>query len=246
MRCAGVAVVSQSRATPLTLLPWVAHAYTATGAVLAFAATRAAFLGDERSAFLALIAATLVDASDGALARTLRVTERLPEFDGARLDDIIDYLTYVFVPAVVMWRAELLPPGSGVWVLATVLMASAYGFGQRDAKTHTTDHAFTGFPSYWNIVALYLFVWHLAPAVNAVVLLALALLVFVPVRYVYPTRTVTLRGPTLTLSALWAALLVVMAWRLPATNGPWMPLSLVFVVYYFVLSLWLHFRSSTS
>jgi len=227
------------------ILPWAAHLYTALGAVLAFAATRAVFLDDYRTAFLALVAATVVDATDGALARALHVKERLPNYDGARLDDIVDYLTYVFVPAVIVWRAGLLPEGAGIWVVAAMLLSSAYGFGQGDAKAHTTDHFFTGFPSYWNIVALYLYVWRLAPAANAAVIVVLALLVFVPIRYVYPSRTATLRAPTLALGLIWGGLLAVVAWRLPATGGPWVPLSLVFVAYYFVLSLWLHARHAS-
>ena len=121
--------------------------------------------------------------------------ERLPGYDGARLDDIVDYLTYVFVPVLLVMRAGLLPSGSGLAVGALVLLASAYGFGQVDAKVATSDYFFTGFPSYWNIVALYLYVWRLPAAANAVLLIVLAVLVFVPIRYVYPSRTVTLRVP---------------------------------------------------
>ena len=126
---------------------------------------------------------------------------------------------------------------------AFVLLASAYGFGQADAKVVTTDHFFTGFPSYWNIVALYLYVWRLPPAVNAAALLVLAAMVFVPIRFIYPSRTVEFRGLTMLLSAIWSALIVVIIWRLPATDGPWTALSLVFPVYYAALSLWLHARS---
>lgn len=218
---------------------WLAHVYTALGAPLALLATLMVLGGDYRNAFIVLAAATVIDTTDGWLARWLRVKEVLPGFDGARLDDIVDYLTYVFVPVLLMLRAGLLPPGWGALVGAVVLLASAYGFAQADAKVSTTDYYFTGFPSYWNIVALYLYVFGLSPAVNALVLLVLALLVFVPIRYVYPSRTVTLRGLTLTLGAVWGAIVMVMIWRLPATDGPWAALSLVFPVYYTGLSLWL-------
>ncbi len=222
---------------------WLAHFYTALGAVLALFATQAVFRGDFRTVFLALTAAIFVDATDGWLARALRVKEVLPGYDGGRLDDIVDYLTYVFVPVLLLWKAGLLPPGWEMEVGTVVLLASAYGFGQADAKVVTTDHFFTGFPSYWNIVALYLYVWRLPPAVNAALLLVLAALVFVPIRFVYPSRTVQLREFTLVLGALWSALVLVMIWRLPATDGPWTAISLVFPVYYTVLSLWLHARS---
>ncbi|MDH4063024.1 MAG: CDP-diacylglycerol O-phosphatidyltransferase [Acidobacteriota bacterium] len=223
-------------------LPWLAHLYTALGAVLALYATLAIVEGAFRDAFLALAAATFVDTTDGWLARALRVKERLPGFDGGRLDDIVDYLTYVFVPALLMLEAGLLPVGWGTAACAAVLLSSAYGFGQVDAKVATTDHFFTGFPSYWNIVALYMYVWRLAPAVNAAILVGLAVLVFVPIRYVYPSRTTTLRVPTLLLGAAWGAVVIVVTWRLPATDGPWTVLSLVFPTYYFALSFYLHGR----
>jgi phosphatidylcholine synthase len=223
-------------------MPWFAHLYTALGAVLALAATISVFDGRFRDAFLWLSAATFVDTTDGWLARALQVKQRLPGFDGARLDDIVDYLTYVFVPVLLILRAGLLPEGLSYGVGGLVLLASAYGFGQVEAKVATTDHFFTGFPSYWNIVALYLYVWRLPPAVNAVLLSALAVLVFVPIRYVYPSRTTTLKIPTIVLGALWAALVIVAIWRLPATDGPWLALSLVFPVYYTLLSLYLHSR----
>jgi phosphatidylcholine synthase len=214
--------------------------------VLALAATFAVFEGRFREAFLWLGAACFIDTTDGWLARGLRVTQRLPGYDGARLDDIVDYLTYVFVPVLLIVRADLLPASAGTAVAALVLLASAYGFGQVEAKVATTDHFFTGFPSYWNIVALYLYVWRLPASMNAALLTALALLVFVPIRYVYPSRTVTLKVPTLMLGTLWAVLVIVAVWRLPATDGPWLTLSLVFVVYYGVLSLYLHARGSSA
>ncbi len=158
----------------LPALAWIAHLYTALGAVLALSATLAIFNGDFRSAFLALIAATFVDATDGWLARAVRVKERLPDFDGGRLDDIVDYLTYVFVPVLIVWRVGLLPDGWTLMVGGVVLVASAYGFGQSDAKVVTDDYFFTGFPSYWNIVALYLYVLRPSPEVTALVLIALA------------------------------------------------------------------------
>ncbi|MEO8679168.1 MAG: CDP-alcohol phosphatidyltransferase family protein [Vicinamibacterales bacterium] len=237
-----MAVVPQSRAPPLTLLPWIAHFYTALGAVLALGAAMAIDRGDFRTAFLAMVAATFIDATDGWLARTVRVKERLPHYDGARLDDIVDYLTYVFVPVLLIGKAGLLPGGWELAIGGAVLLASAYGFGQGDAKVKTDDHYFTGFPSYWNIVALYLFVWGLSPRLNAAVLLAFAALVFVPIRYVYPSRTEALKVPTIVLGGAWALLILLMVWRLPALDGPWMWLSLVFPGYYFLLSAWLQCR----
>jgi phosphatidylcholine synthase len=225
-------------------MAWLAHLYTALGAVLALYATLAIFEGHFKSAIVALVAAVFVDATDGWLARALRVKDVLPGFDGARLDDIVDYLTYTFVPVLLLIEAGLLPERWDIWVGGAVLLASAYGFAQAEAKIKTTDHFFTGFPSYWNIVAMYMYVLRLSPVVNALVLLAFAVLVFVPIRYVYPSRTVALRVPTLILASAWGVLGAVIIWRLPATDGPWTMLSLVFPVYYAVVSLWLHGRDT--
>jgi phosphatidylcholine synthase len=225
------------------MTPWLAHAYTSLGAAVALAATLDVIQGDYRGAFLWLGLQIIIDATDGLLARALRVKELLPDFDGARLDDIIDYLTYVFIPVLLLIHAGVLPQRTGVWVGSLVLLASAYGFSQTAAKVETTDHFFTGFPSYWNLIALYMYVLHLPPAFNATILVGFALLVFVPLRYVYPSRTRTLSRVTNILGAVWGVLLAWITWRLPVTDGPWIGLSLIFPVYYFMLSLWLDRRS---
>jgi phosphatidylcholine synthase len=168
---------------------WLVHAYTASGAVLAFLATQAATARNFRTAFLWLFAAVLIDSTDGLLARSARVHERLPNFSGQKLDDIVDYLTFVFVPAVIVWQAGSVTGWWTIPVVAAMLLSSLFGFVSEDAKTD--DHFFTGFPSYWNIVVLYLVVLELSPVLNAVILLTLSALVFVRIGYVYPTRTTT-------------------------------------------------------
>ena len=217
------------------MIAWLAHLYTASGAVFAFLAARAVIDFDYPAAFFWLGVQVVVDATDGALARALRVSERLPWFNGAKLDDIIDYLTYVFVPALLVWRAILVPDAWTVPVIAAMLVSSAYGFNREDAKT--ADHFFTGFPSYWNIAAFYLLLLRLPAAVNGVILLVLAVLVFVPIRYVYPSRTPVLRWQTNVLGAIWAVLLFVMMWQYPVVSKPVLYVSMLFPVYYFGLSL---------
>jgi phosphatidylcholine synthase len=220
---------------------WGVHAYTASGSVAAFAGTLAVIAGDYRAAFFWMVAATFVDATDGVLARLSRVKETLPGFDGARLDDIVDYLTYVFLPILLLHHAGHLPEGAaGFAVAAAVLLSSAYGFASLDAKTD--DHFFTGFPSYWNIVALYIHVANLPPAVNAAALAALVVLVFVRIGYVYPSRTPILRGLTVALGAIWAVMVLAIVVLLPAVPG-WLWIgSLFFPVYYVMLSLGLEAR----
>jgi phosphatidylcholine synthase len=222
---------------------WAAHLYTATGIVIAFFATILTFDAAYRHVFLLLVLATAVDATDGFLARAARVKQRLPKIDGALMDNLIDYLTYAFIPALVVWHANL-----AAWphaVCAAMLVSSLYGFSHADAKVERgSDHFFTGFPSYWNIVVVYLYIAQLSPVVNAIVLLTFVVLVFVPIRYLYPSRTSTLQRPTMVLGTIWAIVFAWMVWRLPATDGPWMLLSLVYPVYYIALSVWLHAGSA--
>ena len=182
----------------------------------------------------------VVDATDGSLARWARVSERLPRFSGVKLDDVIDYLTYVFVPALVVWRAPIVPPAWIMPVVGAMLLSSAYGFSRADAKT--TDHYFTGFPSYWNVVVFYLLVAGWRAQTNAMILVTLAILVFVPIRYVYPTRTVVWRPLTIVLAVAWAALVLLMLPQYPAVSRPIFWSSLVFPVYYFALSFVLYVR----
>ena len=224
-------------------IAWLAHFYTGLGVVCALAATLAVMQSDYRGAFVWLGVQIAIDATDGVLARALAVKERLPQFDGARLDDIIDYLTYAFIPVLLVLHAGMLPPDWAMWIAGAVLLASGYGFGQAAAKVKTTDYFFTGFPSYWNLVVLYLFLLEFGPRVNALILLAFAVLVFVPIRYVYPSRTEALQTLTNGLAIGWATLLIWIVWRLPEKRTPWIMVSLVFPVYYFGLSLWLDRRS---
>lgn len=223
-----------------TWLAWSVHAYTASGAVMGLAGVMAVVAGDYRQAFAWMFVATFVDGTDGVLARAARVKERTPAFDGARLDDIVDYLTFVFLPAFLLVHAGLLPASWAVAVAAAMLLSSAYGFASLDAKT--ADNYFTGFPSYWNIVALYVAVLDLPAWANAAMVLAFAALVFVRIGYVYPTRTPTLRTLTLGLMAAWGVMLLAIIWWLPSPPRALVLASLVFPIYYLGLSLMLHAR----
>jgi phosphatidylcholine synthase len=222
------------------LFAWAVHVYTACGAVLALAMAMAIINDRYRTAFFLMVAATAIDGTDGALARLARVKEATPDFDGARLDDIVDYLTYAFVPALLLVHAQLIAPGWGGGVAAAILLSSAYGFAVTDAKTD--DHFFTGFPSYWNIAALYLFAAKLPPVLNSVILLVLSVLVFVRIGYIYPSRTPVLRGLTIALCVVWGLMLLQIIAKLPEVPTTLLIGSLFFPVYYFVLSLILQSR----
>jgi phosphatidylcholine synthase len=227
-------------AKPGRMSAWLVHAYTATGAVLAFVGAGGIVHGDDRLALASMFAATLVDATDGMLARRFRVKEILPDVDGGRIDDIVDYITFVFLPLLLLEASGGLSRSAALPVIAVVLLSSMYGFVAPDAKS--SDHFFTGFPSYWNIVVLYLMLFRVPPLYNALVLLALSALVFVRIGYVYPSRTPALRTLTMALGAVWAVLVAVIIWMWPSPPG-WVSIaSLAFPVYYTVLSLVLHAR----
>jgi phosphatidylcholine synthase len=226
------------------VLAWLVHLYTASGVVLAFLATVALFEHDYRTALFWLVLQVFVDATDGVLARSARVSERIPWFSGAKLDDIVDYLTYVFVPALFVWRAILVPGTWAVAVASAMLLSSAYGFNRTDAKTG--DHFFTGFPSYWNVVVFYLLLGGLPQMANAAILLTLAVLVFVPIRYVYPSRTPVWMVATNVLGAMWAILMMVMLWQYPAVSRPLLLASLIFPAYYTLLSFALQLRTAAA
>ncbi len=236
--------VERPRISVSHVYAWGVHLYTGMGLVVAGAIAYVLVSDDPwrfRDAFLLMAVGILIDATDGWFARRVRVKEVLPGFDGRRLDDLVDFLTYTFLPLFLIWRAraDLLPPGQE-WCLLVPLLASAYGFCQVDAKT--PDGFFLGFPSYWNLVAFYLYVLRLPGWFAVGVLVGLALLTFVPARYLYPTQRGPLSRLTNLLGGVWTMLLVAILWRLPAdpagddvTRGLAL-VSLFFPIYYLAAS----------
>lgn len=219
-----------------TALAWGVHLYTALGLVLAALAAVLVVQGGEegfRLAFLLLFLATLVDATDGFLARRARVREVLPGFDGRRLDDIIDFHTYTSLPLLLVWRSGVLPPEHAAWLLLP-LLASAYGFSQEEAKT--PDGFFLGFPSYWNVVAFYLYFLR-PPAWLAIgTLVLLSVLTFLPFRYLYPSQAGRLNRLTSALGVLWAGALLAVLAGVPEDPTSLLLASLAFPAYYMILS----------
>jgi phosphatidylcholine synthase len=218
---------------------WGVHFYTALGLPLGALGLYGLWTHDLRLFFVSMWLATFIDSTDGFMARRLRVKEVIPWFDGRRLDDIVDYLMFVFVPAVGLPALGVLP---GAWapVALLAILSSAYGFCQEQAKT---DDSFVGFPSYWNIIVIYLIVLDASPPVAAAVITVLAALVFVPVHYLYPSRTRFLRRYTFGLGVPWALLFGAFC---VAPDAPWaVPLAwftLYFPVYYLFASLAHHQR----
>ena len=214
------------------------HLFTATGAVLALLMVHFSYKHEVEKVLWLFLLAMIIDGTDGMLARRMRVKEHIPWFDGARLDDIVDYLTYVFAPVLLLWTSGFLPSGSWGIALATVpLVASTYQFCRVDAKTDERAFFFLGFPSYWNVVAFYVIVLGLSPAVVGTILLTCSVLVFIPVRYVYPSRTVAFRPLTLALTGVWLVAYAAILAQLPDTNAFWLTVSVLYLVYYVGLSL---------
>jgi len=220
---------------------WAVHAYTAIGAPLGLIALVAVAAGRYALAFWCMVIATIIDSTDGVLARRFRVKEVLPQFDGSRLDDIVDYLNYVVVPLVLAYHAGLVPQNRwGLLVAGLPLLASGYGFCQVAAKTK--DHFFTGFPSYWNIVVLYLYALGWPPWVNVIWLIGLSVLVFVPIRYLYPSRNRIAQKTTYTLGIIWGVLVFIVVAQMPTPSRDIALISLFFPAYYVAVSFWVHFH----
>jgi phosphatidylcholine synthase len=194
-------------------LGWCVHGYTALGLVAAAMIAALVVRGGPAAfgwAFLLMALATIVDSTDGTLARRVRIREVVPGFDGRRLDDIIDFLNYTFLPILLVWRAEILPAGQDFWLIFP-LLASIYGFCQ--VKVKTDDGYFLGFPSLWNVVAFYLYVLPLGSWASLGVIVILAVFTFVPSKYLYPSQPGRLNQVATILGVVWAVPLGWLLWR---------------------------------
>lgn len=231
-------------------LGWCVHAYTASGLAIAAVILHLLVQGGPdafRWSFWLMILATLVDASDGTLARAVRIKEAVPSFDGRRLDDITDFLTYTFLPLMLIYRAGLMPAGYEAWLIAP-LLASAYGFCQVDIKT--PDGFFLGFPSLWNVVAIYLYALSVPPWPTLAILLFLAFLTFVPVKHLYPSMPGRLNRFATITGIVWGVLLIAMIWALPSSAQPEFTttsrvltyVSLIYPAFYMGASWWITLR----
>lgn len=219
---------------------WAVHLFTASGAVWGFLAILAIFDQDWRQAILWIIVAVLVDGLDGMLARWADVKTHAPGIDGSLLDNILDYLNYVVVPAFFLVLApNLLPVSLRLPAAALILLTSAYQFTQVDAKTDSgEDYFFKGFPSYWNVMVLYMLVMGMQPWLNLAFVVFFNILVFVPVKYVYPSRNNRLRKLTLALTYIYGAVGIWGVLQYPDVPQWVVGASFVYVAYYVVLSLW--------
>ena len=221
------------------------HLYTASGILAAFAAMAEILSSDcqPRWVFGWLLLATLIDATDGPLARRFQVKWTAAAIDGRTIDDLLDYLTFVFIPLVLVFRMQWLPAGAG-WTVALAMGASLLGFAHVHAKEESAGF-FRGFPSYWNIYAFYAgLAWaHEVSWLAAVLLWVLTAATVAPIRMIYPNLAPPPWRPwVLGGAAVWTILLVAMLPWYPHVPLIWVILSLVYPLAYFALSLVLDAR----
>ena len=190
---------------------WAVHAFTTCGIVLGFLALVAVLKGDLVAAFMWLGLALFVDGVDGTLARKARVLEYTPNVDGRTLDNVIDFFTYVAVPALMVYWFKMTPvdfffsPQTWSLISAAAIMAvSCYTFANVGMKSD--DYYFVGFPALWNVVVLYFFILQSSPVTNLVTIFILCILTFVPIKFVHPLRVTDWRAITIPLTVLWAAM----------------------------------------
>lgn len=215
---------------------WLVHAYTATGGIIGMFALLLAADGRISEAFFLLIVTMIVDSTDGILARRVRVWEVLPNFDGAEMDNVIDVLTYVWIPVFIMVSQNLLPhPG---WLIIPVI-ASMYAYGQTNMKTD--DNFFLGFPCYWNVVALYLYLLQPEPFIAVLSVIIPGLLTFIPTRYLYPSKNQVYWRTSWVLGAIWFLMVLYMLAQ-PAPSNQLVIISLYYPIYYLVASFYVEWR----
>ncbi len=221
------------------LRAWMVHFYTALGLPTAAAAFYFLMNGDAKNMFAMIGLAMFIDATDGTLARAWNVKKWTPDFDGRKLDDITDFLTYAFIPLFYMAVSGRVPLPWGLPVLALVLLVAAYGFCRGAAKTD--DGYFTGFPNFWNLAVFYLYIFDPAPLVNLFILVFLAANMWVPIKYMsFSTRPYRRLSVLLTLA--FAVALVMIGIQLESPNMLLVYLSLLFPIYYTGMSIYLTLR----
>jgi len=203
-------VTPDRRTAGAAAFAWLVHAITASSAIFALLSLGAIERGQWQLALLWLLAALVVDGLDGTLARAAKVKVHAARIDGETLDLIVDYLTYVFVPTIFIWRAGLVPEEWGLALAAVIQLSALYLFTRRDLKTD--DNYFRGFPALWNVVALYLFVSDADPMVGAAAVLACAALTFAPVVFVHPFRVVEFQPWLRVFAAVWAISTLALLW----------------------------------
>lgn len=225
------------------LIAWVVHAFTASAACFGLLTLTSIYRHDYVQAFWFMAIAVVIDAVDGTLARLVRVKAVLPNIDGALLDNIVDYLNYVITPCFFLYvKPDMLPSNVLLFIIVAITITSSYQFCQSDAKT--ADHFFKGFPCYWNFAVFYMFIFNTSMNTNALILAILCILIFVPVKYVYPSRLDYLTESKFlkiimhSFSLIYGVSTAVLLWKYPHIDSLWLALSIGYVILYLCLSVY--------
>jgi phosphatidylcholine synthase len=225
------------------ILAWLIHVLTASGVFLGVMSLIKIYEHQYLLALWFMAATVVIDAVDGTLARLVSVKSVLPKIDGTLLDNIVDYLNYVIAPCMfLLVKPDMLPDGYELWIVAAITLTSSYQFCQADAKT--PDHFFKGFPCYWNIVVFYMFILNSTAVTNASILTILCVFIFVPIKYVYPSRldfltdSKQLKVLMHVFSSIFGISSVLILWNFPNNNPILLFLSLGYVVLYLALSVY--------
>ncbi len=220
-------------AAPRIVAAFAVHVFTACGVACALLALIAAIHAEWARMFLWLGLALIIDGVDGTLARRLRVAELLPRWSGELLDFVVDFPTYVFVPAYAMAASGLLPPAAALVLGLIVTVTGALYFADRRMKT--SDSYFRGFPALWNVAAFYLFLLKPPPWLGAAAILVLAAATFAPIHFVHPVRVPRWRMFNLAALVLWAVL-ALFALEQNLDPPAWVGGALAAIAVYFVIA----------
>lgn len=227
---------------PRRLAGWGVHLFTASGACVGLLALLAIYHHQILPAFWLMGIAVVIDAVDGMFARLIKIKLAVPEVNGELLDNIVDFVNYTIVPAFFLLVMPLVPEQWRVACMIVITLSSAYQFTQVDAKT--SDHFFKGFPSYWNIAIFYLFFWQIGEWANLIILFTLAILSFVPIKYIYPSRLDYLfhnkiwQFAFLLATVTWGLATGALMWTYPVSNLVLVLISMSYMVLYVVMSLY--------
>jgi phosphatidylcholine synthase len=227
----------------LKLHGWLVHCFSASASIIGLYALWAIALGQFKLAFWLIGAAILIDSVDGTLARKAQVSVHIHHIDGLLLDNIIDYLNYVIVPAFLLLMHPNLLIGYNKWLMPGIIVfVSAFQFVRRDAKTE--DKFFKGFPSYWNIVAFYIFIMDLSPTYNALIIFILAILTLVPFKYIYISRMANVTNSNLVTAAIWLLTIgfliisLVLLWQYPKIDNFLLGYGVFYLIAYVLFSIY--------
>ncbi|WP_133127232.1 phosphatidylcholine synthase [Legionella nagasakiensis] len=222
---------------------WAVHIFTASAVFVGLLSLVKIYQHQYVLALWLMALTVVIDSVDGSLARLVRVKEVLPKIDGTLLDNMVDYLNYVVTPSFfLLVKPDMLPSDYALWLIFALTLASAYQFCQDDAKT--PDHFFKGFPCYWNFAVFYMFIFDTSMTTNAWIIGILCFLIFVPIKYVYPSRldyltqSTTLKILMHTCSIIYGISSVLLLWNYPQSNPILLSISLGYVAMYLMLSIY--------